>query len=103
MLQAKTNPGAIEQGQKDGGADFANGASLPAREAVIFIAGCSRLLVALWIAVAVLPFSTTAFAQAHEDRSTMIDVVALPASGAYEAVSAAFDLAALPSPDSIDA
>jgi hypothetical protein len=85
MSQAKANPGSST------------------KETAKVLFGSAILLVTLWIAALLTPFLAIAFAQEREDRNTVPGVAALPAGGAPQVAPTAFDLAALPSLDSIDA
>jgi hypothetical protein len=108
MSQAEANPGSTQQRQIGSGARIDLGckggsrSNRPAKDSV-FVLGSAGLLVTLCIALLLSIFIAIAFAQAHEDENTAPGVAALPASGALELTASAFDPAALPPLDAIDA
>jgi hypothetical protein len=98
MSQAETNSGTIQQ-RKSAGRSLSS-----AKETALLVFGSAFLITTLWIAAFLIIFTGIAFAQGRVEGSAAPRVAALPGSGAAEvAAPPAFDLAALPLLDSIDA
>jgi hypothetical protein len=97
MSQVQASLGAIPQSQ------IVGRTLSSAKETALLVLGSVFLIVTLWIAAFLIVFTGVAFAQSRAEKNTAPGLAALRGSSASETAPSRFDLAALPSLDSIDA